>query len=679
MLPGRGLTLGLLLLAAVCAQFAAGQGAGPAAGRGAGQAGPQAASNPGNRNSRDLDATQFGERVTLGPNWLFKAGDDPAYASPTFDDSAWQTISTTKPLTEYGIRDIHYAWYRAHIRLRPDAHNLAIGLERTNGSYEVYANGVRVGSNGNMAGLVRFYQRALAAYAVPDNLLTPQGDLVLALRFSLDVSGNRGRGTSVPIHTSNPDLPSAVYILSGGAVPREVSYANAHNTYDDFLLGGLALLAGLVALALYLALRSQREYLAATIYLLASAGIYSGWLRADFAAYTLPVYWLEVLFRGTANFAIIEFVRLILGRPRSRWLLTFQVAAFVAPCGQLLAVTGIGGTVYAGFFTFYLPILLVDILLLVMLIRGWRRGNREARVLLPAVVVLSFAEYWTFLNNLAFYIRIFATPHPLPILPIGSYRFTLADIGDFVFYLTMLLFLVLRTVAIARERAHTAAELEAAREVQQQLVPASLPSQPGFQLRAVYRPAAEVGGDFYQVIDQDDGSFLVAIGDVSGKGLKAAMTSALALGALRALAAEKFAPAQLLERLNREVLRAKSGGFITCLCARVAADGTVTLANAGHLSPYRNGKEVVLEPSLPLGVAPDTRYHDAAIRLAPGEVLTLLSDGVIEARNAKRELFGFERTAAISCDSAESIAGAAQNFGQDDDITVLTLERMVSA
>jgi hypothetical protein len=115
--------------------------------------------------------------------------------------------------------------------------------------------------------------------------------------------------------------------------------------------------------------------------------------------------------------------------------------------------------------------------------------------------------------------------------------------------------------------------------------------------------------------------------------------------------------------------------FVTCLCARIEAEGNLILANAGHLSPYRNGEEIQLESGLPLGIAPDVTYCESTICLAPDDQLTFLSDGVIEARNSQGELFGFDRTAAIATQSADEIAVAAQSFGQEDDITVLTVQR----
>jgi serine phosphatase RsbU (regulator of sigma subunit) len=155
----------------------------------------------------------------------------------------------------------------------------------------------------------------------------------------------------------------------------------------------------------------------------------------------------------------------------------------------------------------------------------------------------------------------------------------------------------------------------------------------------------------------------------SGKGLRAAMTVALAIGALRTLAAEDLRPAALLQRLNLQILSAEDGGFVTCLCAEISRDGAVTAANAGHLSPYLNGVEVALGSGLPLGLTAEAGYTEATLQLAPGDMLTLLSDGVVEARNITGELFGFERTCAISAQSAQQIAEA----GQEDDITVLTL------
>jgi serine phosphatase RsbU (regulator of sigma subunit) len=184
-----------------------------------------------------------------------------------------------------------------------------------------------------------------------------------------------------------------------------------------------------------------------------------------------------------------------------------------------------------------------------------------------------------------------------------------------------------------------------------------------------------VGGDFYQVFGQSDGAKLVVLGDVSGKGLKAAMTGTLALGALRALAAEISSPASVLTRLNRQMAESSEGCFITCVCLRLELDGVLTIANAGHLPPYRNGEELTVDADLPLGIVANCAYMERSFQLSKGDRLMILSDGVVEARQPGGELFGFDRTRAISEESAEAIAAAALGFGQEDDITVLTVVR----
>jgi serine phosphatase RsbU (regulator of sigma subunit) len=123
------------------------------------------------------------------------------------------------------------------------------------------------------------------------------------------------------------------------------------------------------------------------------------------------------------------------------------------------------------------------------------------------------------------------------------------------------------------------------------------------------------------------------------------------------------------------MLGRSQGGFTTCLVVRADADGALTVANAGHIAPYVNGHELLLENGLPIGIAAGITYPENTFSLLPDARLTLLTDGVLEATNpTTKELFGFDRTAAISNQSAEAIALAAQQFGQEDDITVLTIQ-----
>jgi hypothetical protein len=229
----------------------------------------------------------------------------------------------------------------------------------------------------------------------------------------------------------------------------------------------------------------------------------------------------------------------------------------------------------------------------------------------------------------------------------------------------------INTAGARQLRAET--ELEAARAVQQVLIPDEIPSLPGFKIESVYRPAGEVGGDFFQILPMTGGAALIVIGDVSGKGMPAAMTVSLRVGTFRTLAHYTASPGEILSAMNRRMLVRSKDGFTTCLVLRIDPDGTLTMANAGHIAPYCNGEELSIENGFPLGLLTQSTYEEAKFQLEPGAQITLLTDGGVEARSATGELFGFARTQTWSCKSAEQILQAACAFGQDDDITVVTV------
>jgi serine phosphatase RsbU (regulator of sigma subunit) len=239
-----------------------------------------------------------------------------------------------------------------------------------------------------------------------------------------------------------------------------------------------------------------------------------------------------------------------------------------------------------------------------------------------------------------------------------------------IFIFALLLFLIRRFSLARQQETRLSSEFESARNIQSMLIPAEPPVTPGFAIDSVYLPASEVGGDFFQIMPADDGSLLVVVGDVSGKGLKAAMTVSTIIGALRGCSARK--PANVLAHLNR-VLHGQITGFVTCTGALISASGSMSLANAGNPAPYCNGEELAVESGLPLGIVATSDYSETCYQLHPGDHLTFLSDGVVEATNEQRELFGFDRTQAISNRSASAIAEIAKQFGQQDDITVLTI------
>jgi hypothetical protein len=266
-----------------------------------------------------------------------------------------------------------------------------------------------------------------------------------------------------------------------------------------------------------------------------------------------------------------------------------------------------------------------------------------------------------------------------PLFSINGNPFTLLTVANTGLLLSII-YAVYRYVREATLRQGAIEqELRSAQELQQVLIPESLPSLSGYTVTSAYQPAQEVGGDFFQVIPGKDGlPTLLVLGDVSGKGLRAAMTVSLIVGTLRTLAEFSPKPSDMLAGLNRRLHGRLHGGFATCLVLALDSDGTCILANAGHPSPFLNRQEVEMPGALPLGILEGTTYPERTIQLEPGDHFVLYTDGLLEARMATGELFSFQRLQTLIEDrpSAEEALKVATDFGQEDDITILTLTRL---
>jgi serine phosphatase RsbU (regulator of sigma subunit) len=225
-----------------------------------------------------------------------------------------------------------------------------------------------------------------------------------------------------------------------------------------------------------------------------------------------------------------------------------------------------------------------------------------------------------------------------------------------------------------------ALDVKQAQEVQRVILPESVTTVPGLTIENEYRPAREVGGDFNQIIPHPaDGSLLIVAGDVAGKGLQAGMLVALLVGAIRMAAEVNSDPLFILQALNRRLL-GRGEANATCLVMRIAADGAVTLANAGHLPPYLNGKAVEMEGALPLGVIENAEFTVTHFQLQENDRLVLASDGIVEAMDEQGRLFGFARVQELLQTrlTAAELATHAQTFGQQDDISVIAVTRTAS-
>ena len=247
-----------------------------------------------------------------------------------------------------------------------------------------------------------------------------------------------------------------------------------------------------------------------------------------------------------------------------------------------------------------------------------------------------------------------------------------------------------QTQARANERIQH--ELRVAQLIQKTLLPKDLPALPGWQVTAYYQAARQVGGDFYDFIYFDDGRLGLVIGDVTDKGVPAALLMATTRSVLRAIAQRLVAPGQVLERVN-EVLYPDIPPkmFVTCLYALLDPDsGQLQFANAGHDLPYHRhttGEVTELRATgMPLGLMPGMHYEEKEAWLAPGEVILFHSDGIVEAHNEHREMFSFPRLMRLVgehedgktlkefvLDDLAAFTGA--DWEQEDDITMVTLQR----
>jgi serine phosphatase RsbU (regulator of sigma subunit)/anti-sigma regulatory factor (Ser/Thr protein kinase) len=252
--------------------------------------------------------------------------------------------------------------------------------------------------------------------------------------------------------------------------------------------------------------------------------------------------------------------------------------------------------------------------------------------------------------------------------------------------------LVRKQAAEAASRERIEQELRVATLIQQNFLPRELPDLKGWQLAAYYKPAREVGGDFYDFLELDSGEVAVVIGDVTDKGVPAAMVMAAARSVLRASGSRIAAPSEVLERVNDLLVPdIPERMFVTCLYALVdPKTGRIRFANAGHNLPIvrtASGTVELRATGMPLGLLPNMTYEENEAVLQPGEELLLYSDGITEAHDPAREMFGTGRLADQVAGGGDLIDGVLTSlrrftgvaWEQEDDITIVTLRRTGSA
>jgi serine phosphatase RsbU (regulator of sigma subunit) len=247
----------------------------------------------------------------------------------------------------------------------------------------------------------------------------------------------------------------------------------------------------------------------------------------------------------------------------------------------------------------------------------------------------------------------------------------------------------------ARNRERIEQELKVARFIQQQFLPKSVPDLPSWHVAAFYRPARTVGGDFYDFIALPDGRIMFVVGDVTDKGIPAALVMASTHALLRDAAPRLIAPGKVLAHVNGMLCAdIPAHMFVTCLALVLdPATGEVEFANAGHDVPYVRTDDGVKElraRGMPLGLMPGAEYDEKSFHVRPGDCVLLHSDGLAEAHGPDREMFGFPRVAElvgqgpggealIDLCLSELADFTGPDHEQEDDITLVSLERLPSA
>jgi hypothetical protein len=644
--------------------------------------------------------------VPLDGPWQFHPGDDLAWALPSFDDSSWEQQQAGTPWDAQGHWGYTgFAWYRRRIEFAPGtAADLDLGLflPRIDDACEVYWNGKLIGGIGKVPPHPIWYASAypdmLAGRSASGLTLGPPQSGVLAIRVwsaptILFASSMKGGLTSVP------QLGSAQAIA---AVEDSARYQWIHS--NQFTLAVVLLCTVVSVLCLFMGFRNRRNreirpdggtgrrsgdnllfWLAAAMAFPLESLLFNG------APGLIPFRWdygLVGIIIGIYDTAMWLVLIDLLGLRENRRLVRWTWIVIAIECGFDLLDGALQLFDWSRHPQLFLPFdfaltllpVLIEVWGVVLVLFAFRRRHDAARWIL-AVCALA-ASLVQSLDDLG------GMGHRWTHWTVNGFvdapLFTLAGSPLNARTLTNTLLLIAILYAAWRysvEQTERQVELEQefrnARELQQFLIPAALPETPGLAITSDYRPAREVGGDFFQILPLNNGSALIVLGDVSGKGLKAAMAVSLIVGALRALAEDHAAPAELLTHLNRRLASRLQGGFATCAALRIDNDGRCAVASAGHPAPVLNGRELALAGALPLGIAAAAEYAEIEFALAPGDHLALYTDGLPEARNASGELYGFERLEALFAvrPEAAQAAQAAVDFGQDDDITVLTLVR----
>ena len=602
--------------------------------------------------AQSIDLTTAPGSAALDGVWRWRNGFEAEWADSRYDDTSWENLAVPGKLPEGQGGEFSI---RIHLRCRART-DAALLAGRVGHAYTVFWDGKSIGQFGETPPDTRSFEPRWMVFALPETVTA--GDHVVAFRVH----------RAVALAESRPVVLAAGETRFGSLADLN-SFAGDY-IGDDFrsVLPQVLTAFGLFLAGIYFgflpqALRGGMALQWMGTFLLARAVLLGIGLWNGFGPMEVPLEWeilpAALLFR-IHLVALAAFVFTLTGQ-RMTWYI--RALFGVVLLSAILEIPQLGVRMHQGAGVVVLGLFaMTPLWLAVWQLWNRRKSTVEARALVWFVVAWTVAASWTLLVE---------AHAPGTYIPAGPFRMWTTDAIALLMIPAILTLLIRRTEVQQTERKQLLDEMEAAREVQEMLVPATRARTPGYRIQSAYKPMAEVGGDFFQWFETSDHGVLLVAGDVSGKGLRAAMMVSMIVGLLQQRRSEQ--PSEVLRELNHGLAGRVSGGFVTCCAARFTPEGLARIANAGHIPPYKNGSDLKLESGIPLGMMPEAEWEETAIQLLQNDRLVFLSDGVVEARSAGGELLGFDRARDLSYRPASEIARFAEKWGQEDDITVIAI------
>jgi hypothetical protein len=641
--------------------------------------------------SNEAVVVRLGESsVELVGPWKFKTGDNMAWAQANFDDSNWNTMDLTPPpgsadatlgisgyvpgWTARGFAGYSgYAWYRLKIDLIGVNRRLALKMPAmADDAYQVFVNGERIGEMGKFTP-----SRTIAFSSLPQAFRLPRdiknGNICIAIRMWMD--------SATPFNSPDAGGLHGPPVLGFATVMEALVRLDYDDIAHDIGIGFLESLILVMALAIALALfwldRTEKAYLWLALVCLVTLVRNSITLLVNFSpsiGQTHAVILIDVIL---APIRIGLWVLFWGYWFRLRRITTLHQLVWGLVLLLMLGTAMLRPPLYGLYVpvrnaAYILPIVLVvklalGILLFVAAFRGFIRHRAEGWLAVIAVLLVVIANYQSELRLV----------HIKTSFLFLGFLIQLGILATVLSLLVITVLLLRRFVRSQRQKEQWKMEIQQARQVQEVLLPHQLPQVKGLRIDGEYHPAREVGGDFFQILPGEiEGKVLIVVGDVTGKGVQAGMLVALIVGAIRIVVQHTFNPSEILYEINGQLCE-RQHASATCLVMTIGSDGEVILANAGQLPPYLNGKEIEMEGALPLGILSEPEFSTCSFMLREEDSLVLMSDGVVEAQNAHKDLFGFQKISELLQKQAtpRELTEAAQEFGQEDDILILQIRR----